>query len=124
MALVRVKHASLWVGGKKQAECNKNDVDVNSGDEPQIGDDGFMGMSDGATTTTLEFDSIVPVSGMSSQVEQLLLTKADVDMNLGYVNGKLWQITMRCTRLKYSSDAKTGTLSGSFTFMGGVPSLT
>lgn len=124
MALVKVKHASLYIASKKAAECNKNDIDVKSGDEPQIGDDGFLGMSDGATMTTIQFESIVPLSGMSVTVETALLNKTDVDITLGLINGKIWQLTCRCTDLKYTSDAKNGTLTGSFTFVGGIPSIT
>lgn len=123
MAMVRVRHASIWLGGRKLAEMYKTDTELASGDEPQYGDEGFVGMSDGATTTTIDFDVIVPISGMTVAVEQAILNKSDVDVTSGLINGKLWQLTMRCTKAKYSSDVKPGTLTGSFTFMGGKPSL-
>jgi len=42
MALVRVRHASMYLNGKKIAECFKSKTSLNSGDEPQFGDEGFL----------------------------------------------------------------------------------
>jgi len=124
MAMVRVRHASLYAFGKKIAEMYKTDTEFSSGDEPVFGDEGFAGFTDGASTVTIEFDTIVPVAGMSVAVEQYLLNKTDVDVTNGLINAKIWQLTMRCTKAKYTSDAKAGSLNGAFTFMGGPPSVT
>lgn len=125
MAFVRVRHASLWLGGKKIAEAYESEEDIASGDEPQYGDAGFVGMSDGATTTNFSFSAIRPVNGASvDSVETALLSKTDLDLTYGLVGGKLHQVTVRCTNVNNKSDAKAGTLVGSFKFMGGVPTLT
>jgi hypothetical protein len=124
MAFVRVRHASMYVAGKKVAEMFSNTYHVGSGDEPQFGDDGFQGMSDGAITTTLDCETIVPVIGTSVDILSLLLNKQDSDINLGLMSGRLHTVTMRCTEADYKSDAKTGTLTGTFKFFGGVPTLT
>lgn len=121
MALVRFRHASIYLRGVKVAEAYESEEDISSGDEPQFGDEGFVGMSDGATTTTFNFTAIVPVKGMTIAVEDILLQKQDVDLALGLVNGRIHQVTVRCTNANYKSDAKAGTLVGSFKFMGGVP---
>lgn len=122
MAFVRVRHASMFFNGKKIAEMFSSEEDIASGDEPQYGDEGFVGMSDGATTTTMSFDAIVPTNGSTSaQVEAALLSKQDFDLTLGLIAGKLHQNRMRCTQATYKSDAKAGTLVGSFKFMGGAP---
>ena len=123
MALVRVRHASMFVGSKKVAEMFRNKVALNSGDEPQFGDEGFLGMSDGAITTQLDFDAIVPVSGMTVDLTAYLLNKTDVDITSGPVNGKLYTWTSRCTKAEYDSDSKAGTQTGAFSFMAGVPTV-
>lgn len=124
MALQRVRHYSLFAQGKKVAECFRNKASFKSGDEPQFGDDGMLGMSDGAGTLELTFDAIAPVAGMSVQFEQFVLGKIDLDMQMGLINGKIWQSTMRCTQAEYDGDAKAGTLNGSFTLMGQPPQIT
>ncbi len=121
MAYARVRHASAYVGGRKVAEMFNNSYDVSSGDEPQFGDEGFVGMSDGAITTTFEFDQVVPTNGSSVLVENILLNKQDIDLAVGLINNKLHQVTVRCTGGTWKSDTKAGTLVGSFKFMGGVP---
>ena len=123
MALVRVKHASIFRNGKKIAECYQNKYHIASGDEAAFGDDGFEGMTDGATTTTIDCTTIVPYGGMSVDLADDLLNKRDVDMTVGLVNGKIHEITMRVLEAEFDSDAKTGALNGAFKFMGGVPSV-
>ena len=124
MALVLVRHASLYVGGAKVAEMYESTYDIASGDEPQYGDLGFLGMSDGAITTKVDATTIVTVPGNSVNIENMLLQKQDVDVTLGLIDGHTHQITMRCTNANFKSDAKAGTLVGSFSFMGGPPSVT
>lgn len=121
MALVRVKHASMYANGKKIAEMYDNTYSISSGDEPQFADIGFAGMSDGAITTSLDCSVIVPVQGLSVSMDDFLLGKQDVDILLSPIAGRLHQITMRCTNADYKSDAKTGTLNGTFKFFGGEP---
>lgn len=114
----------MYMGGKKVAEMYDNTYDIASGDEPQYGDDGFEGMTDGAVTTQLDCTTIVPVSGMSVSIVNALLGKQDVDITLGIIDGHIHQITMRPTGANFKSDAKTGSLAGSFKFFGGVPKIT
>lgn len=121
MANVRVRHASIYLNGRKVAEAYESEEDISSGDEPQYGDEGFVGMSDGATTTNFSFTAIVPVAGMTVAVENILLNKQDVDLALGLINGKIHQVTVRFTNCNFKSDAKAGTLVGSFKAIGGVP---
>lgn len=123
MAMFKIRHASIWVSGTKVAEAYKSKKSLNSGDEPQYGDEGFVGMSDGAITTTLDFDIIVPIGGATISPEQLMLNKQDVDITAGLVNGKIWQLTMRFTKAEYDSDAKAGTLMGNFSLFGGKPRI-
>ena len=121
MALQRVRHASIFVGSKKVGEMYNNTMDHNSGDEQQFGDDGAVGMSDGAITTTFDFDTFVPVAGASYDPRISFLNKDDVDVTVGPIAGKLTQLTMRFMKCNYKSDAKAGTLNGTFQLQGGKP---
>jgi len=124
MALVRVRHASIYDGATKVAEMFKNKYHIGSGDEPAFGDEGFLGFTDGAITTTLEFDTVVPAAGMSFDPNDAMLNKRDLNISIGTLSGKVHQIEMRMTDADYDSDAKTGALNGSFKCSGGVPSVT
>lgn len=122
MAFVRVRHASLFISGRKYAEAYMTEEDVSSGDEPQYGDEGLVGMSDGAATTNLSCEAIVPVLGSSVDIlKSYLLKKLDIDITYGLVNGQLHQYTVRCTNANFKGDAKAGTLVGSFKFIGKAP---
>lgn len=122
MALQRIRHASILLNSKKVAECNKSDTELNSGDELAYGDNGVIGVSDGATSTTLNFDTVVPVSGMSITVEQIILNKQNVVIQT-LLNGQIWECEMRFKSAKYTSDATKGTLDGSFNLIGGLPTI-
>ena len=123
MALARIRHASMFVNSKKIAECFKSKTALNSGDELAYGDDGVIGVSDGAANTQVDFDIIVPVSGATISPEQLLNAKQNVDIQSGLINGKIWECQMRFTKADYDSDAKAGTLNGSFSLIGGPPTI-
>lgn len=123
MALVRVRHASLYVTSKKFAEVNDHTVEYESGDELQIGDDGVFAVSDGAASVKLTATSVTPVSGATVSPETALQAKQNIDVQLGLLNGKIWQLTMRVQKAQYKSDAKAGTLVGEFVFISGEPTI-
>jgi hypothetical protein len=123
MALARIRHYSIFFNSKKIAEATSSSADLSSGDELAYGDAGVIGVSDGAGSMQLEFDSVVPVSGSSVSVETVLLAKQNVDIQCGLINGKIWENQMRCTKANYKTNMKSGTLDGSFTFIGGEPTI-
>lgn len=123
MAFVRVRHASIFVGGKKLGTMFNNKYSINSGDEPQFGDNGLLGYSDGAIQTTLTCTDIIPVAGQDVPLTQALVAKSDLDMQVGLVDGHIHQITMRPLKAEFDSDAKAGTQHGNFEFGGGTPRI-
>lgn len=123
MAFVRVRHASLFVGGKKLGTMFNNKYTIQSGDEPQFGDNGLQGYSDGAIQTTLASTSIIPVAGQEVPLTTALVQKQDLDVQLGLVDGHIHQITMRPLKAEFDSDAKAGTQNGNFEFGGGTPRI-
>ena len=124
MADVKIRSASLYIKGKKAGEATGFTYDIDSNDEPQIGDDGYLGHSEGVTTTSLSFNSIVPVKGMQVAVLSALVEKKSVDVALSLIDGKIHQITMRVTKATVKSTRKNGTLDGDFQLGGGEPKIT
>jgi hypothetical protein len=125
MAQPRFRHASMFVNGTKVAECFKSKQTLASGDERQFGDAGVVGATDGAVTLDVDFDTVVPVAGMSVNPEQMMLNHQYVDIQAGYVDGEIWECTMRFTTAEYDSDAQKGSLTGTFKLISaGIPTIT
>lgn len=123
MALPTIRHASVFVNSRKIGECFKSTTSLESGDERAFGDAGVSGFTDGAVTTELDFDTIVPMSGMAVDLANALLGKQNVEIQTGVIDGKIWSIEMRFQSAKYESDAVKGSLNGSFKLIGGQPTI-
>lgn len=123
MARSIIRALPLYLDGKKVAEVSDGSYDIESGDEPQIATDGFIGLSDGATTTSATFNCIIPVAGMAVTVDNMILNKKYVSLGIP-VNGKFHQVDGRVTSGNYTWDHKNGRCMGAFKFMGGEPALT
>ena len=117
------KHASFYYKGKKVATCSGSETTINSGDEDQIGDEGWMGTSDGATTTKFNSDHIVPVKGVGVSIVKDMLAKKYVDVASGILDGAIYKMKMRITTCSFTSQAANGTLTGRFEFRGGDPEI-
>lgn len=120
----RIRHFSFYRNGRKVAEASGNSYDINSNDEAQIADEGYMGHSDGATMTRLSTDMIVPVrrSAMNQLLEDMMQKKY-VDVGLGLLGGSVHQVKMRCITCNLTGQAQNGSLTGRFEFEGGVPKI-
>jgi hypothetical protein len=123
MATYRVKHASVFANGAKVGTMNTNDIEVNSGDEIQFGDEGFAGWSDGATTTSCDVGEFVPIQGTTFNWAQAVLNKQVLNMSFAVVNAGIWEIDMRATSQGIKSDAKAGTQMSSTKLTGGAPKI-
>jgi hypothetical protein len=121
MALARIRHYSLLVNSRKMAELENATITWASGDELAFGDAGVIGVSDGAGSTQLHCEAVVPVSGMSVTLEDALQNKQNVTIQLGLINGQIWEVEMRTTTAEYKTDTQKGRLDGTFTFIGGEP---
>lgn len=122
---MRFRHASLYVNGAKVAECSGSTIDIESGDEAQIGDDGFLGYSDGAITSTVSLETVRPVGGTGKKLmEEYMLNKTDVSLIGNSIEGKAFSwSSMRVTKASTKSEAKNGTLTGSYTLGSGRPDI-
>jgi len=123
MASVKIRSASMFVGGKKIGQIEGIDYEYSTGDEAQFGDPGYLGHSDGAGTTKLSASGIMPVAGQDVDFLARMQAKEDFDIALGIVNGKIHNVTMRGESAKVTGSQKAGTLHGSFAFAGGEPTI-
>lgn len=120
MARAIIRALPMYFNGKKIAEVSDGTYDIASGDEAHVATEGYMGHSDGATMTKVNANTVIPVAGMTTTVEDALLNKRYVSIGIP-VNGKFHQIDMRVVNANYKWDFKTGSCSGSFSFEGGAP---
>jgi hypothetical protein len=124
MAMIRVRSASVYINGKKGGTFEKNDYEFNSGDEPQFGDPGLVGFSDGATTTKLTLDGLNPLLGGDSlALYNAMINKSDVTVSLFPVDGQTHTITMRVISGGATSDHKSGAQNSKWTLSGGAPKI-
>lgn len=125
MADERIRHASVYLEGKKVASAKSGSFSINSGDESQIADEGFFGHADGATTSTLSIDTIEPVRETDSKkIIDALLQKKYIKLAIAVISGGIYEVTMRPKSVSFDWDATAGTLNGKFEFEGGEPKRT
>jgi hypothetical protein len=118
----RIRHASIYIDGKKFATVTSNTYSIASGDESQIADDGYIGHSDGAETTKLSADTIEVVSGEaedSKKLKKALRSKRYLDMSIGLIAGDIEEVRMRCVSCEFVSESAAGKQTGKFEFEGG-----
>ncbi len=123
MATIKIRAASMYVGGVKIAEFEGTTYDLEGGDEEQFGDPGFLGYTDGAITTKLSATGVHPVAGMKVDLITPFLNKQDIDVGLTLINGRIHQITMRILKCNVKSSHKNGSQAGDYSFGGGEPVL-
>lgn len=116
------RNAPVYAEGKKIAEIEKAQYELESGDEPQFTDAGVV-WSNGRITSKITCDCIIPQPGMTTRLTTMLLQKKTVRIGI-VVDGQMHQIPMRPMRAKFDSDTKTGSLKGSFEFNGAEPDVT
>ena len=124
MASARFRSSSVFVAGKKVGQMNNVKYHYMSGDEPQFGDPGYAGHSDGAATSSLTCTQIIPVSGTDFDPHAAIKSKVYLDITVGVIAGKLHQVTMRCIDYEVTGETKNGTLTGVFNLAGGDPTFT
>lgn len=122
MANARIRFAPLYLGDIKFAEAHTVNYTLASGDEAQFGAEGYVGHSDGATTTKFSCTAIVPVVGTNVDVVGFIKNKAYFDAALP-IGGKFHRVSVRCVNATFDTDRKTGKLEGKFDFEGGDPNI-
>src|ERR1700724_3442662 len=112
MAEVKIRGASVYVNGKKLGNIENSKYHMKSGDEPQFGDPGFIGYSDGAMTTNLSGTGVIPVKGMGVDLVAVMKAKQSVDIMVSLIDGHIHAITMRTLEAEFDSSHKSGVETG------------
>jgi hypothetical protein len=66
-------------------------------------------------------NTVVPVDGQSAFLVDAILKKKNLNIQMGAVDGRTLAVQMRVLTADYTTDNKTGSLKGVFTFGGGTP---
>lgn len=120
--MAKIKFAPLYVNNKKCAELEDVSYEIMSNDEAQIGTEGYLCHSDGATMAKASCNSLVPVGGTTPNMVQHILNKNDVSLGLP-IDGGLQKFTGRLVTVSYKSSSKNGKTEGQFSFEGGKPQV-
>lgn len=124
MAEYRIRAASIYVNGKKAAECNASNYTVDGNDEQQFGDSQVLGMSDGIVTSQLKITTVHPVGGMTTpSLFKAMLAKTYLDIAVATMDGAIHQIRMRVTQADVKSEQKNGSQMGDYSLVGGEPTI-
>ena len=125
MATETIRAFSAFINGRKIGQFSGGSFEVDSGDEPNFGDnEGVIVYSDGITETKIEMKTYEPVGGIDADILSQMLAKTDIPCTFSLINGKIQQVTLRCLKASYTGEWKSGKMDGSYTFAGGAPRQT
>lgn len=115
-----VRAFPIFINGEKVAEAMSSTEDRTVNAENQYGVDGVVAQSIGADEIKLDFDAIVPITGMtlSVSVDDLMGTPVSVGM---IRNGVMMQSDGVLATSNYTSDSKSGKGTAKVSFIGGAP---
>lgn len=123
MALPVIRHAHVYVDGLKIGLAKTTTYDLSTNNQSQVGAEGYVGHSIGAKLTKVEFDEIVPASGIRSNLIRGYLMK-DKSAVVGYfAGGELYLQDMMCTQATISGESLNGTLACKVVMEGGKPEI-
>lgn len=117
----RIKPATIFLDSQKVGTCQNSTIDVASGDEMMVTEEGYSGHSDGVVTTRIQFTRIVPYGDTRLDMIGIINGKRYVTVQALGLDGKAYTWIGRILSSSYKSDHKTGSLTGDFTFEGGAP---
>ncbi len=123
MATPQIRNAQVYAVNLKLGLAKSNTYDISSNNQAQIAAEGYVGHSIGAKLTKLEFDEIIPASGIRSNLIRGYMM-VDKTVTIGYfAGGELYVQDMVVTQATITGEALNGTLTGKFTLEGGQPDI-
>lgn len=123
MALPKIRNAEIYVDNLRLGLAKSNTFDIATNKQAQAAAEGYIGHSHGVKMTKLEFDEIIPASGLRSDIIKKYLL-ADKAVTVGYFfGGALATVEMEVTQATITGEALNGTLYGKFVFEGGEPDV-
>jgi len=124
MANPKIRMFTVLLNGKKAFTINNVKIGYKSGDASQMGQEGYIGHSDGAFITTFSGTEVVPVAGSTGTaiLESHMLLHKDIDFTCT-IGGKLHKGIGRITSMELSAQTADGAASGTIEIEGGTPVL-
>jgi hypothetical protein len=120
----RVRTFSVRVNNKKIATGTGKKYTITENGEDLITEEGWVGMSDGPIMTSLEVNTICPVSPRDMDVlEDILLGRRYAEFHIGILSGRIHSIEMRMKSVERTTDDKTGAHTGVMQATGGAPKI-
>lgn len=118
--MAKFRAAPLYVKNKKVAEITEVTMTLTRGGEQQTGFEEVLGASVGIKTVEFSFKTVVPVTGMSVDLEGLLLD--DEEFSIGcLIGGKTYKAPVLLDTAATSSTSKTGVVTGDYKAMNSGP---
>lgn len=115
----QIQAASCFAEGRKIGQFYDGTLSIESGDEPNFGDTGgIVVYSDGVIQSMLSMSVFQPIQGLDFDFESAILTKTNINMTMGPINGKLYEIRMRPLKMETKTTIKDGKNEGSYSFGG------
>lgn len=122
MAQNVIRNYSVFVNGKKVGTAEGSDLNLESGDELQIGDGEVVGASEGVITGSLTLNAIVPVAPTCTPtLLDAILNKKWIQLTGGIIDGKVVKVNARVKAIGYSTQMANGTLKGKYDLIFGKP---
>lgn len=116
-----LRPSAIYLDGKKIATLSGSTFDLASNDQRSLVLDGYLGHSDGITTSDVEVKTITPYGDTTvDQIMNLILNKRYCELQ-ATLGSKLISFTSRCISVSFSSEVENGRLDGTFKFEGGEP---
>jgi hypothetical protein len=123
MANPQIRNAQIYADGLLLGFAKSNTYDISTNRQAQIAAQGYVGHSVGTKLTKLEYDEIIPASGIRSDMIKKFLME-DKSVTIGYfAGGDLYTQDMEVTQATITGEALNGTLTGKFTLEGGIPDI-
>jgi hypothetical protein len=112
----------VYYKGKKVAEVREGTYEVDSNDQREIASEGYLGHTDGATTSSVQMTLVVPVPGLSVTMLPDMLAKKNVKLGL-FTDGKFHTLEGRIVKMAYAWNHERGEMRCTGSFEAGEPAL-
>lgn len=118
----KVRAAPLFVAGStKVGELTELTVSIKSNGERIVTEAGII-KTKGRATTDVDFETVVPVDGMSFDAFGAAIQQVSLDIVIPF-NGRFYGVTGSFDEATFKSIVQSGKATGSFKFTGGTPTL-
>src|SRR6267142_5422969 len=123
MADAIIRPAPLYYNGLKVAEIREGSYEIDGNDQREITSEGYIGHTDGATTTTVQATLVVPVAVTEARMMPDMLLKKQVVIGI-FTDGAYHSISGRFIKMSYTWNWEKGENRLTGHFEGGEPKLT